>query len=241
MNEKTIKASDNNSIKHFDIKAEEWDLLYKRASFKDRLNLFISPIIKQLPKSAVILDYGCGTGTMSFVLGKKGYSVIGVDASEEMVNKANRKRPQGKLQHVDFKVINPENMTFTKDSFDAIICSSVLEYITDDYALINILANTLKPKGIFLISVPHDGSLIGKFEDLLIKMKLRGKISANVDVFYAKRRYNKDIFQTKLKSFSLEIQQSKYFECPVFGKFGVLISRVSFFGVMLFNILKKIE
>ena len=39
-----------------------------------------------------MLDLGCGTGTLSFLLEEKGYDIIGVDASEDMLSIANMKK-----------------------------------------------------------------------------------------------------------------------------------------------------
>lgn len=40
----------------------------------------------------ILLDMACGTGTLSFLLEKKGYDVIGVDASEDMLSVAQEKK-----------------------------------------------------------------------------------------------------------------------------------------------------
>ncbi len=40
----------------------------------------------------ILLDLGCGTGTLSFLLEEKGYDVVGVDASEEMLSAALEKK-----------------------------------------------------------------------------------------------------------------------------------------------------
>ncbi len=40
----------------------------------------------------LLLDLGCGTGTLSFLLEQKGFDIIGVDASEDMLSVANEKK-----------------------------------------------------------------------------------------------------------------------------------------------------
>ena len=40
----------------------------------------------------ILLDMACGTGTLSFLFEKKGYDVIGVDASEDMLSVAQEKK-----------------------------------------------------------------------------------------------------------------------------------------------------
>ena len=45
----------------------------------------------------LVLDLGCGTGTLTELLAKEGYDMIGVDYSEEMLNCAMEKREQSGL------------------------------------------------------------------------------------------------------------------------------------------------
>jgi ubiquinone/menaquinone biosynthesis C-methylase UbiE len=41
-----------------------------------------------VPKGGLVLDLACGTGTMAFLLAQKGYEIIGVDASVDMLSEA---------------------------------------------------------------------------------------------------------------------------------------------------------
>jgi len=41
-----------------------------------------------VPKNGLVLDLACGTGTMAFLMSQKGYDIIGVDASEDMLSEA---------------------------------------------------------------------------------------------------------------------------------------------------------
>lgn len=40
----------------------------------------------------ILLDIGCGTGTLAFLMEQKGYDVVGIDASEEMLSYALEKK-----------------------------------------------------------------------------------------------------------------------------------------------------
>jgi len=44
-----------------------------------------------VPKNGTILDLACGTGTVTFLMSKKGYDIIGVDASADMLSVAQDK------------------------------------------------------------------------------------------------------------------------------------------------------
>ena len=48
----------------------------------------------------LIVDLGCGTGTLTELLYQKGYDVIGVDVSEAMLNAADRKSTRLNSSHI---------------------------------------------------------------------------------------------------------------------------------------------
>jgi SAM-dependent methyltransferase len=70
--------------------ARYYNLLYgdkdyaAEADYADRL------IQKFHPGARAILDLGCGTGRHDFILADKGYSVVGIDRSEQMLTEAKR-------------------------------------------------------------------------------------------------------------------------------------------------------
>ena len=56
----------------------------------------------------ILLDLACGTGTMSLLLSEKGYDVIGVDASEEMLSQAQEKKMETKFKDRDLDMFTSE-------------------------------------------------------------------------------------------------------------------------------------
>lgn len=60
----------------------------------DLIDRFIK---KYSSENEVIVDLACGTGNLSERLAKKGYDVIGVDSSEEMLDVAQKKKEQSGL------------------------------------------------------------------------------------------------------------------------------------------------
>ena len=58
----------------------------------DKFFSYYQRILKRYKQSpAIVLDAGCGTGSMSFLFAEAGYEVIGVDASEDMLMAAQEK------------------------------------------------------------------------------------------------------------------------------------------------------
>lgn len=70
-----------------------------------------------------ILDVATGTGKQAFAFGKKGYDVIGIDLSEDMLKVAIKKN---KYENVKFEVADATNMPFEDNHFDASAVSLAL-------------------------------------------------------------------------------------------------------------------
>ncbi|HZJ57068.1 MAG TPA: class I SAM-dependent methyltransferase [Clostridia bacterium] len=71
-----------------------------------------------------ILDFGCGTGALSYALQERGLEVVGVDTSAGMLRRA-----KNKLQDTGVKLIKiepGEDLPFDDDSFDLAISSFVI-------------------------------------------------------------------------------------------------------------------
>ena len=73
-------------------------------------------------KPGMILDIGCGTGEQSLFLAKRGYQVLGVDISREMLAKANENAKEGMLKdNLSLVIASAEALPFRDKSFDSLI------------------------------------------------------------------------------------------------------------------------
>jgi ubiquinone/menaquinone biosynthesis C-methylase UbiE len=79
-------------------------------------------VILESLKPGLVLDIGCGTGEQSLFLAKRGYHVVGVDISREMLKKANESAKEEKLKDNPSLVIaSAEALPFRDKSFDGLI------------------------------------------------------------------------------------------------------------------------
>jgi len=96
-----------------------------------------------------ILDAGVGTGRLAAKLIEMGYSVTGVDISDEMLALAKKNAPNAKLIKADLR-----NLPF-EDMFDAAVClGRVTTYMLTDLdleALLKSLHRALRMGGILII------------------------------------------------------------------------------------------
>ena len=102
-----------------------------------------------------ILELGCGTGKFSFIMEKKGYNVIGVDNSPEMIKCASKLAKANKSS-CEFVLQDMRVLEQTKQ-FEAIVsvCDS-MNYMTDEFDLESVfegVSNLLSPSGIFLFDL----------------------------------------------------------------------------------------
>jgi 2-polyprenyl-3-methyl-5-hydroxy-6-metoxy-1,4-benzoquinol methylase len=227
---------DGKAVDFFGSQADEWVALYTaKTQFQDRLALFVGGVRKHVPGSGRILDFGCGPGVMSAALACEGYEVIGVDGSERMIHVAEQQSPRHASANVRFEVMDSESFSLTPQSYDAVVCSSVLEYVKDDEKLLRNLAGVLRPGGILLISVPHSASYLGRIEDAMAGIRLPGlkRGPGRMDLKYSMRRYNAAEFLSSLRSLSLNVLDTTFFEIPFLGRCGIRLSRLPRLGMML--------
>lgn len=125
-----------------------------RYKLKDRLRRLLKTwryppilfdVIESLPKSARVLDAGCGQGEFAAcVTGlKPSIFMVGVDISPVAVEPS--------VQKVTASVLA---LPFESGSFDLVISRHVIEHLPDGEALISELARVLKPGGRLYVECP---------------------------------------------------------------------------------------
>lgn len=107
-----------------------------------------------------ILNAGCGSGELSFILAENGYTVTGIDIDKNYIDLANKNLQMLKVQNCKFETAGIENFK-SKIKFDTVIATDVLEHIKDDKAAFKKLITLLKPNGIAVITVPAGQYLFG--------------------------------------------------------------------------------
>jgi len=122
-----------------------------------RGGLFIDAAKQLVPAGGYILDYGCGPGRISALLGGQGFRVLGIDPSPEMIAVA--KGQKAELPSVEFRVLESRPLDVAEGSFDAIVCSSVIEYEPRPEELLSRFIAALRPGGALIISFANSRSI----------------------------------------------------------------------------------
>ncbi len=98
------------------------------------------------------LDCGAGTGRIALRLAARGWDVVALDLSEDMLRICRRRaaRSPGRLWPVCMGA--EEFLAGTKARFDLIAFSALLHHVTDYLAVVEAAADRLKPGGVLYIT-----------------------------------------------------------------------------------------
>ena len=123
-----------------------------------RLNEIVEApaLISLMPEIAgmAVADLGCGTGVMCRWLVDQGAaSVVGIDASEQMLSRAREQNTDvGRLR---FEQKDIEGVDFAPASFNLVISGLALHYVADFAGVAHRVSQALRPGGCFIFSVEH--------------------------------------------------------------------------------------
>jgi 2-polyprenyl-6-hydroxyphenyl methylase/3-demethylubiquinone-9 3-methyltransferase len=225
----------------FDTQAQRWVGLYEsKPAFRDRLNLFVRSLESALPPPARVLDFGCGPGVIALALAERGYDVTGLDGAPRMIEQARAEAARRGIANARFEAVGANDVAAVPESFDAVVCSSVIEYVEDDARLVADLVKALRPGGYLLISVPHADSIVGMIEDALSRMAVYTRRTGRKHLTFSLRRYRRDRFAALLQQRGVGSCAFTCFESPVPAGLGVALSRWRRVGVMMLVVGRKL-
>ena len=121
-----------------------------------RLDVLMERYLPERGDGLSLLDIGCGTGHHMSSLRERGFTVAGVDGSEDMLAHARANNPGAQVLHADV-----EEIPFPDSSFDFIVCIEVLRYLPDSFRSIQEMARVLKPGGVCLATATPAFNLNG--------------------------------------------------------------------------------
>lgn len=138
----------------FDAKAPGWQAKYApRGALIGRLDAMAAGVRLHASSGSAILDVGCGTGELARELAGRGYRATGADISPEMLSRA---RTAGGRRDLTWVQLDPcwRELPFGSGTFDAVVASSVLEYVDEPGVVLGECARVLAPAGVLLVTVP---------------------------------------------------------------------------------------
>jgi ubiquinone/menaquinone biosynthesis C-methylase UbiE len=104
----------------------------------------------KLAPGATVLDVGCGSGASAIPaarkVGPKG-RVIGVDLADRLLGLAQAKAAEQKLQNVEFRRGDMEELDFRPGDFDAVVCVFAIFFVPDMAKQVRKLWQLVRPGG----------------------------------------------------------------------------------------------
>lgn len=142
-----------------------YDVFMDNVNYGEWTDYIIEALVQDGIKDGLVLELGCGTGTVTEMLADAGYDMIGIDNSEEMLAEAMEKRAESGhdilylLQDMqDFELYGTVRAVVSVcDSMNYVTEPEDLEYV---FALVN---NYLDPGGLFIF----DMNTVYKYQEMI--------------------------------------------------------------------------
>ena len=117
-------------MNRFDEASKTWD---KKQTSIDSSNACVENLKKniKLKDDANILDYGCGTGFISFALSNETNNILGMDYSDGMVERFNEKAKELNFDNIKAVKHNMNEDEIEKNKYDLFISSMTMHHIKD--------------------------------------------------------------------------------------------------------------
>ncbi len=149
-------------MNEFDIKAAEWD---KSMMHRERAEKVAGEIMKQIPLNRTMsaLEFGAGTGLLSFMLKDHLREITLIDNSQGMVKVLNEKLKTAGAENLKVVFADLEHDDYEEGSFDLIYTLMVLHHVGDVETIIKKFRGLLNPGGYLAIAdlYSEDGSFHG--------------------------------------------------------------------------------
>lgn len=141
--------------------AEEYDNYYKSETGKTIDNIeknLLAGHLENIPYRG-LLELGCGTGHWTSFFCQKGFNVTAVDASENMLEIAEKKKNSGNCK---FRRADATRLPFHDNSFSVVASVAMIEFIDDVHKVMEEIERVLKPGGALLLGCLNQNSELGK-------------------------------------------------------------------------------
>ena len=181
--QKKLKTADQEWLKRKEKRSETFTIKWREDHIHTKI---LNELKEDLFEGKEVISLGCGTSELEIILGKKGYSITGVDISREALQVARKHKKNEKLENIQFVEASILNLPFSDDSFDAGYMIEVIEHIEpeDLEKVFSEIKRVLKPNAKFLVTTPNKneyfdpghkqfftkGTLAKLFDDLNIQI-----------------------------------------------------------------------
>lgn len=151
---------------HFDTEAQNWDQDPEKVK---RANIFAKEIIDFVHPDTFMkaIDFGCGTGLLSYALRNSFRSITLIDNSPGMISILEQKIKKNGLHNFQPLCIDPMIDALELKDFDVVFSSMTIHHIHDLHKIMKIFNSSLKMGGYVCIAdlVTEDGTFHSEHPD----------------------------------------------------------------------------
>lgn len=149
------------AIKQFSAagEADLWNELYQDTKSVFHYHMLLrrdhtySYIQDNIPKTANILDLGCGAGVLMERLLEGGYTPVGVDMSQDMLDLASKRCDRFKSYQYELVQADCIDLPFDENRFDMVVCLGMFGYFNETVQALKEIRRVLRPQGQLILSV----------------------------------------------------------------------------------------
>jgi SAM-dependent methyltransferase len=121
------------------------------------------PVAARVPP--VVLDLGCGEGSLALDLAARGIQVLACDRDAARLRRlAGRARDQGQAGRIHLFRADAQALPLASLCLDGAACGEVLEHLADDRGALAALGASLRPGAPVVISVPAGAARLGPLD-----------------------------------------------------------------------------
>ena len=155
---------------------------YSSSTAIHSVHYLAGPIINALKAIGAkrVLDIGCGNGSITRLLYKNGFQIVGLDPSSQGVACCRSLMPNAVFYEMG---VYDAPTSFPENEFDAVISSEVIEHLYSPQFLPHFAKAKLRTHGHFILTTPYHGyfknlvlSLAGKWDSHWMPMREGGHI-----------------------------------------------------------------
>jgi len=168
---------------HFDAESTFWRDTYQRDDALGIINRqrqaaalrYVDEL--SLPKTARVLEIGCGAGSLAIALARSGFAVEAVDHSAAMVELTRRHaRETGMDNRIHAAIEDVHELSFEDESFDLIVALGVINWLHDLRKALAEITKVLKLGGYAVLNSARAHALLNPlaipaFESILERVK----------------------------------------------------------------------
>ena len=147
----------------YDRRAAQADLTHRRT---------VEHTERRLQGSDIVLDLGCGIGTLTCDLAGSVGEILALDISSQMIEVGRQRAAEQNVENVRFVQATVFDERFEPASFDVVLAFSVLHLLRDAHRTVRRIHELLRPDGRFISLTPCLGerrTLAGMFISLASK------------------------------------------------------------------------